>query len=817
MNAHSWFAISTSAVFALPRRRGLRTTLAWAVVGSLALGGACRLVADDFTWSGPSGGTWDTSATNWTGATGTPWDATSGPGNTAVFNAGTTANVPADVFVGGILVPAGTITVQGTGTVRLSGAEPTIGNTSEIRFDTPIAGSFTKSGNGTLFLRGDNSASLAGATVTATAGQLRGYSGNAGSGKEFGDATTTIVIEPGAQIRFFGVTAGDRDYPAALRIAGTGGSNPGALNNDATSNNNLTWSGPITLDADASIGAQNSATYIFNGPISDGGDGYTLTMGLNGGTSTVNGTVSVGNLTISGNGSVVANETITTGSLSRSGNGNLTANGDLTATTVSKAGNGTLSFGGASVVEVDAWNLNGGNLRVDRTGIIGPGDTIIFGGGTLQQNGADTADYSSQFTAAPNQTFRIDTGANTLTWASDLVSADGNLGKAGSGTLILSGSNTLGSGTFSFGGTNVNGGYVQPTNPDAFGSLGAIALSGQNAGVSGIRLAGGLTFATPLRTNGRDNGTGAGAMIRNLADDNTWNGNVTMSGGGGTYGFVADAGSLTLGGTITSSVTGLAAARTLGFAGAGDFIVSGDIVKGVGADGSLDIQVSKTGAGTLTLAGSNDYGGTTTVSGGRLLVNGVNAGSGPVSVGGSGTLGGTGSIAGEVTINDGGTLAPGVAIGVLATGGATLQNGSSFAYGIDSAAAPTMAGDLLRVTGDLTLAGAVTLAVEDLAVTPEAFPIGTTLSVINYSGSWNTGLFSIGGDPLPDGGQFTVGPTTWQIEYAAITGGLNQGASGLSGSFVNITAVPEPAGFLLAVPGLGLMGWSLRRWLRRRV
>src|SRR5690606_35213821 len=54
---------------------------------------------------------------------------------------------------------------------------------------------------------------------------------------------------------------------------------------------------------------------------------------------------------------------------------------------------------------------------------------------------------------------------------------------------------------------------------------------------------------------------------------------------------------------------------------------------------------------TLVLNGDNTYSGDIAVEAGTLLVNGSNNGAGSVTVSGDATLGGVGSIAGDVTFN----------------------------------------------------------------------------------------------------------------------------------------------------------------------
>ena len=219
-------------------------------------------------------------------------------------------------------------------------------------------------------------------------------------------------------------------------------------------------------------------------------------------------------------------------------------------------------------------------------------------------------------------------------------------------------------------------------------------------------------------------------------------------------------------------------------------------------------SVVKTGGGTTILTGTNSYTGATTVNGGKLLVNGSVTGGGTVTVNTGATLGGTGSISGPVIVN--GALSPGASIQSLATGALTLNGGSTFAYEMNSGAAAEVAADLQQAFGNLTLNDTVTLGLTDIAGAPTAFGVGTTLSLINYAGTWNGGFFTYGGTALTNHGVFTAGLNQWQINYDAISGGLNFATEYTAGHFVTLTSVPEPGSWLALGCLLG-SGALLRR------
>ncbi len=109
--------------------------------------------------------------------------------------------------------------------------------------------------------------------------------------------------------------------------------------------------------------------------------------------------------------------------------------------------------------------------------------------------------------------------------------------------------------------------------------------------------------------------------------------------------------------------------------------------------------LTKAGAGTLNLTGTNTYIGQTVVEEGRLAVNGSIASSALTTVSNGGTLGGNGTV-GNLVVASGGKVAPGNSIGQLnIAGNVTLQNGSVYEAEVDN----TGHADLLAATGTITI------------------------------------------------------------------------------------------------------------------
>ena len=302
---------------------------------------------------------------------------------------------------------------------------------------------------------------------------------------------------------------------------------------------------------------------------------------------------------------------------------------------------------------------------------------------------------------------------------------------------------------------------------------------------------------------------------------NTSNGNWTFGSGGGSTMFSDGDGAVfnnAAGGVV--QLSGVIAPRAVVVsASSGQYVF-------FSSDGNNQLAgtatLSKSGDGALFLYGPNTYSGATTVSGGRLLVQGSLTNS-AVTVGSGGTLGGEGAIGGAVSVAAGGALAPGSSIESLSTGTATFAAGASFAYEVDSTNPLSLgsAADLLVVSGNLNLdtGGGTILTVADLAGSPNAFVDNTTIfALINYSGTWNGGLFTYGGAALADGGTFSVGGQQWLIDYdrTSAAGLTNFTGDYLpSSNFVTITAVPEPCTCVMALAGIACGGFSMWRQRKR--
>ena len=367
-------------------------------------------------------------------------------------------------------------------------------------------------------------------------------------------------------------------------------------------------------------------------------------------------------------------------------------------------------------------------------------DQVTFNRGTLQTTATLALNDTKRgfLMDVSGGTFNVAAGT-TLTLANTLSSPPatasfvaGSLTKTGAGTLVLNSPSNTFKGTLfvDTGSTTANDGVVKVSNNlTVTNAHSPIFIRNNNSGMSTLQLdgsGGNLTLPQAISLNGR---TVANVALQNLSGANTIGGGITLNMGGSFYVIQADAGQLNLGGLLSSVATG---ARTYTFQGAGNHNVTGVITNGLAT-----VNVSKTGTGTLTLAGTNVYSGTTTVAAGTLLVNGV-VGAGAVTVGASATLGGKGLINGPVTVQSGGLLSPGTnAVGRLVISNAlTLAAGSTTRIEI-SKTGSVVTNDV--VAGLTSLACGGTITVTNAGVT--ALAAGDTFRIFaaaGFSGAFAT-------------------------------------------------------------------------------
>ncbi|MEY2495804.1 MAG: hypothetical protein QOJ45_2296 [Verrucomicrobiota bacterium] len=720
--------------------------------------------------------------------------------------------------------PDNVIVIDGSGNITISGVIKTPG---------PAAGHITLTGAGTgaLVLTGNNTYT-GGTTIAAgtiqinSATSLGNQSGTATIGNGIVQATANITTTRNFQLS----DANSRisvDAGRTFTISGllSDGATAGTLNKIGTGDlilsGNNTYTGGTTINAGTiragsttAIGPAASAALAF-------GSGSTGKFQLFGFDTTVVGFNS--NATVGT--PVVENGAAGTATLTVDGTGINTFAGVLRDGTtgilaLTKSGNGTLTLKGTNTYTGDT-QINGGDLRFDSGGTVS-GSIIRLG----DTSGSNYAVLSLGFVSGNNlgSTLEVRTGssgtkvlrsldgAGTNTYSGGITLNTGlTLEATTNGTLLLEGGSVnLQSNTLTIDSQVVNA-PDGPNGADADASRGTVRI---NEVVSG---SGGSVVKD-----------GSGTLILQ-GISNTYTGGTTIKGGTlGIYGdgglgtapdtaadnifFAASAASNPTATRILQSTNGdvtLGATRNINIAAgvtgtfdsnSNTFIIGG-VINGTG-------NLTKIGAGTLTLNGNNTYAGITTVSAGTLLVNGnQSAAIGAVTVSNSGTtLGGNGTIGGTVTVNSGANLSPGNSPGILNTGSLTLNSGSNYLVELNNPTAGT-GYDQTVVTGSVSLLNLSATTLPNLVLTiGGTFVVGDKFFVIlNDSVDPVVGTFA-------QGATVTSGSYTFLIDYFAdsVSGNLVGGNDIL----LEVTAVPEPStwiGGALALGAIGLMTRNSRR------
>jgi autotransporter-associated beta strand protein/T5SS/PEP-CTERM-associated repeat protein len=429
---------------------------------------------------------------------------------------------------------------------------------------TSSGGSFTKYGAGSVTLTGANTFT----SGSAAAGTLIGTASSLSTSGTFGVAT-------GAELRFNQASSGT--WAGALAGSGTFAKvGAGALTLTGSTSNTT---GSLVVSEGSVIGTTNSIRRAVTNNAQ-----VTFNQSVSGTYARV----------LSGTGVLVKDGV---GTLSLTGNN--TSTGDVTLA------DGTLSLGSANA--------------------LGSSGTINFDGGTLQSTANNTTDYSSRFSNAANQEYRIDTNGRAVTLASALTSSGGSFTKVGSGTATLTGANSYS------GGTTISAGRLVGTTTSLQRNI------VNNADVAFSQSTNG-TYSGVMSGNGSLTKLGSGTVT--LTGSNSYSGGTTITTG-------------RLIGT-TSSIRGdINNAAAVSF----DQSTNGTYSGALSGTGSL----TKLGAGAVTLEGNNSYSGSTIIDNGDLKVNGSIANS-AVTINSNGSLSGSGTVGG---ISGAGSINPGNSPGIL--------------------------------------------------------------------------------------------------------------------------------------------------------
>ena len=362
---------------------------------------------------------------------------------------------------------------------------------------------------------------------------------------------------------------------------------------------------------------------------------------------------------------------------------------------------------------------------------------------------------------------------------SGIIRGSENILVDGAAPVVFSGNNRYSGDTIIDSGSQGSA-IVRVEHSNALGT-GTIIFNPQGNNTAGqLQLANGITLQNNVSLTGRHNTTPA---ILNLSGNNTLSGNIDLQVGGGNYRIASEGGVLTLAGTLRASASGT---RTFTFDGSANGRVTGNIV-----NENAVINVTKTGASTWTLEGTNTYTGATTVESGTLSVNGSHIGGAGYNVGPDSTLAGTGIIdlQSGTTVMVAGVLSPGNNVGTLRVGAAGSPNDVIFEGGTLLIEIGDEEADLLDISGGLDLTSD-----------------SDVLSLVPLDGTFNGSTYTIA--------SFTPGTLSGVFDTVLIGGASLENGYGViydnAAGKIRLTPIPEPGSLAL----LGTAGLLLAR--RRR-
>ncbi len=415
------------------------------------------------------------------------------------------------------------------------------------------------------------------------------------------EARKDSALGTGATTIYSGATlqlSNNIDISENITLSGVGVGGDGAINN-LSGDNEL--SGNLSLTAATRVESAQD-TLDISGTVT--GSGRTLTLG---GAGNINLSGVVG----TGTGGVTVDGT---GTVTLSGNSANTYTGDTTVT----GGTLALSKSNNTVAVAGDLVIAGGAVSQTASGQIGASTTVTLTAGSYTLSGSGSVNQTiRKMDTSTGTTVSIGT-SDTLTLSGSgvsningVISGDGSLVTAGTGSVYLGGANTY------TGGSTI-GSVVTAANSASLGD-GAVAInSGGN-----LQVQGGISMANNFTLNGTGTGSNDGTF-QNIAGNNAVTGGVTLA---GNTRIQSDSGTLTLAGNTALGT------RTLNVGGSGNTTLSG-VVSGTGTT-----AITKDGTGTLTLAGSsaNTFSGGLQLNHGTVVLNkgaGTNAiANGPITVG----------------------------------------------------------------------------------------------------------------------------------------------------------------------------------------
>jgi fibronectin-binding autotransporter adhesin len=765
-----------------------------------------------------------------------------------------------DAILSGTLSGSGGFTKSGAGTLRITGNATSTGGTAlgnigvsagtlqignNGGFGSLGSGTITLSGSGNLNVaRASNSFNLDNTITGSTSGAVNFYLNNSATPTAFAVTLTKAN----------NYTAATNLQPFSSSSVGTPTLKNGIDNAVSTTTaftiNTVTGSSAVmTYDLagfNQTIGslASGSSVTTTNGIVTNSGAAKTLIISNTSGSTTYAGTISgaialtksgASTQVLSGTNSYTGNTSISDGTLSFTGS--LTGGGVVAtsgagilnqsaagvisgASTVTQGSSGTSilagsnSYSGLTTVNAGVLQVNHANAlgtTTNGTTVNGSDGSVNFLGTVLDLNGVavgsgESLNLDSGTTTNNRVTLRSMSGT-TSSWA-------GNVVLAGNKIVQLQTNNASSQ-------LAISGGISGPS------FTGNLNLRGAGTGT----LSGGISLASTNNIQVLDGGTwnintssntwgstslSNGALVTGAANALPNSqfitlGNSANSGMLKLNGFDQTVGGLAVTGTGTANkiVNGSGTASTLTVSHASNNSTFSGVLGGTGTHEN-NFGLTKSGASTLTLSGTNTYSGATLISGGTLKLDatgtidntsGVSLGTGgtfDVSLKSGytvGTLKGSGNVTGALTVST--QLAIGNSPGTTNFSSSLTLDSATYVYEMTGGLSPgSGSADLGNVAVTLAIGAGSILDLVELGT----YTAGNKFTLFGY------GTLSGTFDGLANNANFLDDlSNTWRITYDDTTAGAN---GGTGTKFVTITAVPEPNTALIG--GIGIL-FLLRR------
>jgi autotransporter-associated beta strand protein len=628
----------------------------------------------------------------------------SGANNLTKADAGTLALSGTNTYSGTTTITAGTITVNGSGSLGAGSYEEmitlcastqlTYASSADQVFSGTItgAGALAKTTSLTSTLTLSGTASDYTGTTTVSSGVVVVTTSAALGGSNSSERT---IVESGGAVHLNGsnLVLGE-----PFTVQGTGVSSSGALVNLANSN---TVGGTVTLANDTTIGS----------------DDGTLTFDVAAGSSfAASGTPA---LSFVGDGNTTVNDPIATpiSAVSKSGAGILTfaatntytgettvSDGVLRAEAANALGDTTAGTTIATGARLELSSATGITIEESVISIAGTGSgsgaiRSVLGANTVTSPVTLTAASTVASASGASLTFNVLSGsafsgsfALTFDGVGDFVVSDpiatgtGAVSKTGAGVLDLVAANTYA------GATTISEGHVIIRTATGLGTTdsGTSVVSDATLTISSATALS-IGEAIALSGDGITESTVQVGALRTTTGSHTITGSVTLDADAEIQ--VDASTGLTVSGT-TNAIS--ATNKSLVIDVAGSFEATSPIALGTGS-------LTKTAGGTATLSASNTYSGATDVNGGTLLLIGAGQLSNQTEV----------TVASGATwnlnnISD--TVASIAGAGSIALGSATLTSGTTTNTTFSGVISGTSgAGTMIKQgSGSLTLSGANT-------------------------------------------------------------------------------------------------------------